>query len=344
MRSVPSSGLNWAFREQPTSDYGIDAQAEKLNDHGKAGGKLIALQIKTGASYFRKRGDGYVYYGEERHREYWTNHSLPVFLILHNPETGGTLWQRIERHLIEDGDDGRWAIQIPANQTLDKEHEPYIAAGIASDLPSLRRARLALDLPLIKKFEEHSECYLRVDEWVNKSLNFRGADVVFSEEPDAEADLEIGVFMAGSTIDRFMAVAFPWLDWSLHEYIDAFEGAGEVAVHVLRVELSANNSLQGGDGNDFLDGEDGNDALHGPQHALGRYRVLIHVICPGGERTAEVIGPWAVDGRGEDSVADLLCPEFLRLWRSGEEDIDFPINEELHRRSVRIGPRGRSTM
>ena len=86
--------LNWAFREQPTSDYGIDAQAEKLNSDGKGGGKLIALQIKSGASYFRKRGDDYVFHGEERHREYWINHSLPVFLILHNPDTIVTLWQR----------------------------------------------------------------------------------------------------------------------------------------------------------------------------------------------------------------------------------------------------------
>lgn len=30
--------LGWAFREQPTSDYGIDAQAEKLRPGGKAGG------------------------------------------------------------------------------------------------------------------------------------------------------------------------------------------------------------------------------------------------------------------------------------------------------------------
>jgi hypothetical protein len=41
--------LGWAFLEQPTSDYRIDGQAEKLNPDGKAGGKLIALQIKTGA-------------------------------------------------------------------------------------------------------------------------------------------------------------------------------------------------------------------------------------------------------------------------------------------------------
>lgn len=232
------SRLNWVFREQPTSDYGIDAQAEKRNPDGQAGGKLIALQIKSGPSYFRVRGDGYVFYGEARHREYWSNHSLPVFLILHNPDTNVTLWQRIEEHLIEDGKDGRWAISIPRNQTLDEDNERFIALGIASDQVSMRRAQLALDLPAIRQFAAQPDIYLRVDDWVNKTLNFRGAEAVFSEEPDAEADLYFDVAMPAYTIDYFMAVFFPWLDWTLHEYQDADDGAGEVAVHILSVKLS----------------------------------------------------------------------------------------------------------
>gem|GEM_PF-6361434 len=36
-----------------------------------------------------------------------------------------------------------------------------------------------------------------------------------------------------------MAVLFPWLDWSLHEHIGEENGAYEVAVHVLEVELNA---------------------------------------------------------------------------------------------------------
>lgn len=231
--------LDWIFREQPTSDYGIDGQAEKRNPDGKAGGKLIALQIKSGSSYFRARGDGYVYYGEARHREYWTNYSLPVFLILHNPITNITLWQRIEEHLIEEGENGGWAIGIPRDQTLDQEHEHFIAAGIASDFASTRRAQLALDLPAIRQFAEQPDIYLRVEDWVNKTLNFRGAEVVFNEEPDAEADLTFDVAMPAYTIDYFMTAIFPWLNWTLHDYRDADDGAGEVAVHILRVELSA---------------------------------------------------------------------------------------------------------
>lgn len=41
------------FREQPTDDYGIDAQIETM-EKGYATGKLIAVQIKSGISFFMK--------------------------------------------------------------------------------------------------------------------------------------------------------------------------------------------------------------------------------------------------------------------------------------------------
>ena len=46
------SKLGWTFREQPVSDYGIDAHIELVKDN-KATGQLIALQIKSGKSWFK---------------------------------------------------------------------------------------------------------------------------------------------------------------------------------------------------------------------------------------------------------------------------------------------------
>lgn len=142
--------MRWAVREQSTSDFGIDLQAEKLDDLGQGTGRLIALQVKTGKSWFRRRASDYVYYGEERHRTYWTNNALPVFIVIHDPDDDVTLWQRVERHLIDDGENGRWAIAIPKGNVLDERHEQFILAGIASDEGSVRRHRLALDIPLIE--------------------------------------------------------------------------------------------------------------------------------------------------------------------------------------------------
>ncbi|WP_408954255.1 DUF4365 domain-containing protein, partial [Kribbella solani] len=43
--------LGWLFREQPTEDYGIDAQVE-IVDGDKVRGRLLAFQIKSGESWF----------------------------------------------------------------------------------------------------------------------------------------------------------------------------------------------------------------------------------------------------------------------------------------------------
>jgi hypothetical protein len=68
-------------------------------------------------------------------------------------------------------------------------------------------------------------------------VNIRGASFVLSDNPDDDADFEVDAWMPG-TIDEFMDWYFPWLDWELHEYIGEEEGSFEVAVHVLRAELS----------------------------------------------------------------------------------------------------------
>ena len=49
--------LGWLFREQPTEDYGIDAQVEVV-DGEAVRGKLLALQIKSGLSLFREPAPG----------------------------------------------------------------------------------------------------------------------------------------------------------------------------------------------------------------------------------------------------------------------------------------------
>ena len=49
--------LDWLFREQPTEDYGIDAQVEIVEGEAVSG-KLLALQIKSGPSWFEQAGPG----------------------------------------------------------------------------------------------------------------------------------------------------------------------------------------------------------------------------------------------------------------------------------------------
>ena len=52
--------MRWLFRRQLESDFGIDAQVEVVED-GRPTGQLVAIQIKSGASFFRVRGRDQVF-------------------------------------------------------------------------------------------------------------------------------------------------------------------------------------------------------------------------------------------------------------------------------------------
>jgi len=111
--------FHWIFRPQPICDMGIDAHVERA-DKGKPTGKKIELQIKTGSSHFKKYEDGLVFYGENVHLEYWTNHSNPVVLVGHLPDTGKTYWVKITNEHIEKTPKA-WKIKIPYSQELNSK-------------------------------------------------------------------------------------------------------------------------------------------------------------------------------------------------------------------------------
>lgn len=89
-------GLSYFFREQETSDFGIDAHVELVKDD-KASGELIALQIKGGHHAFKHAvANGWHYPVTHRHAQYWLNHSLPVVLVLADLESRQCYWQVID--------------------------------------------------------------------------------------------------------------------------------------------------------------------------------------------------------------------------------------------------------
>ena len=108
----------YIFREQPISDYGIDAHIEVVEKEIVTG-KLIALQIKTGTSWFQEfTPQGYVFRGDNEHLEYWIEHSLPVLIILHNPETHISYWQAIKTENVIPTGKG-WKIIVPEIQRIN---------------------------------------------------------------------------------------------------------------------------------------------------------------------------------------------------------------------------------
>jgi hypothetical protein len=110
--------LGWIFRDQPIADYGIDAHVE-IKEDDKATGKLIALQIKSGESWFKtKENGGIVFYCDAKHLEYWHNHSLPVMVVLYSDIEQTAYWQIVNNNTVKKNKKG-WKIIIPFKQKVD---------------------------------------------------------------------------------------------------------------------------------------------------------------------------------------------------------------------------------
>jgi tetratricopeptide (TPR) repeat protein len=107
----------WIFREQPTLDYGIDAQIE-IFENQYPSGKLIAIQSKSGLSFFEKPNDNsFQFYPEEKHVQYWLGHYLPVILVLYHPEQKQAYWQIvIEENVVSTGKG--WKIYVPKDNNF----------------------------------------------------------------------------------------------------------------------------------------------------------------------------------------------------------------------------------
>ncbi|KJC36728.1 hypothetical protein UB31_35710 [Bradyrhizobium sp. LTSP849] len=230
--------LGWIFREQTVVDYGIDAQVEIATEKEPTG-RLLALQIKSGKSFFRKRGDNYVYYGEERHLRYWRGHSLPVAIILHDPETDLTLWQRVDTSAIRYGKGGKWSIDIPPYQILNASAAEALARGV-SDASAFRKLRLTLDLPMIRKFADKFEIYFVIEEWVNKSLSFRDCKIYFDSDQidNGDPDYIVSQWIPTHSLDEYMADVWPWLSYEYFDEEPERSGAEEVEEHKINVTLS----------------------------------------------------------------------------------------------------------
>ena len=228
--------MEWIFRRQLESDYGIDAQVEVVCEEGNPTGKLIGLQIKSGQSFFRKQGEDYTFRGKKQHLDYWDKHCLPVILVLHNPVDGMTLWQRIERHLVNEAAKGTWSIRVPKEQRLVAGSAVALLQSLPrSDPESDRRNRMALDVDLIRRVDDEGYAFVAIDEWVNKSLNFRAASISF-EDYDAAPDHSIEFTMSAHNPSCVFDWIFPWLDFS---YVDVSEEySSEVLKHVFEVKLN----------------------------------------------------------------------------------------------------------
>lgn len=141
VKAVEEAALHadWFFREQPITDQGIDAHIEKFElVKGKKGddevgtGRLIALQIKGGSSYFsRPSPNGWWFTFTARKANLWLGHALPVLVVLVDLDSGEMYWQRVSAAtVIKTG--RNYKIEVPRGQTVATASAEWleIASGL----------------------------------------------------------------------------------------------------------------------------------------------------------------------------------------------------------------------
>ncbi len=89
------------YRQYTNSDHGIDGEIEFKNWHGKASGRRVYLQLKSGDSYlYKRKEDGAEIFTikKPRHSEYWQQQAYPVMLVIRTSD-GTIRWMDVSEYL-----------------------------------------------------------------------------------------------------------------------------------------------------------------------------------------------------------------------------------------------------
>ncbi len=232
---IVTADFKWIWREQPVADFGIDAQIEVVDRYRKPTGKLIAVQVKTGVSYFQGARETHPFYIDQEHLKYWDQHSLPVILILHNPDDEQTIWQRADLHSARPTKT-RWCIDVPKTKAFDAECMSELQGQVWMDDSISLRRRFALDRQFMNILKGR-DAFVTIRLWLNKSLRFREIQVRFDDPYKESPDYEIPIMVTWNyEVSDLMRHFLPWLEYDYFE--EPEENSGEVEDHVMAVWLS----------------------------------------------------------------------------------------------------------
>lgn len=231
VQQIVASDLEWIFREQPTDDYGIDAQIEVVKDN-TATGQLLAAQIKSGSSYFTKESDeGWWYALKKDDLAYWLEHSLPVVVVIYDPVTKSAYWQAVNEQTVVTGKRGGKRLLIPKTRELSQCSKDELESTAEGKPYDLRIRKLRLSLPWMKLIQSGRRLLLEADEQVNKSSSRGFVQLVSVNETNGNSvKMDGWYFNVGqSAFEDALPSLFPWADIILHK--ETYDNADNDAWH-----------------------------------------------------------------------------------------------------------------
>lgn len=322
--------LEWFFRPQEVSDQGIDAHIEKFEwVAGKDGksyevgtGRLIAIQIKGGPSYFSKPSpNGWWFSFDKKKHKLWLGHALPVIVVLVDLEQDELYWQRVTvRTAIKAG--AGYKLEIPRTQRVREADSEWV--DLASGLERHAEARYEYSLQSLPPDVQHK--------FENRQIKERADTALLAMH------LSEGRLNPRGTVAALLATSPPWLsrnaDWawaavgayaSDHDVHDlaaeAFERSSHAAVGPLRTQSLVSAALH------VREADPGRcDALLGRAETLADDEVVLAVA-----RTVTSVpvgdgSPWSLDPllvSGDERIAHSAVAQrvlALAARRLGDHD------------------------
>ena len=188
---------NWMFREQPVNDIGIDAHMEYVESSGNPK-QLLALQIKTGESWFKEEKEGYIVFRDinERQYNYWTTNSLPCIVVLYSPNNDVCIWQKLTTETIEKtkGGEGKgFFVKVPLSQVFlnDLSNEQLLSF---TNLPEhiINYNFLLSQKEFMQIIQDGGEVKLHSIEWINKTSG-RGETELIVDDGESIKSIHIRI-------------------------------------------------------------------------------------------------------------------------------------------------------
>lgn len=205
---------NWMFREQPVNDIGIDAYMESVDGNGKIE-QLLAVQIKSGPSFFKEEKDSCVIFRDinERQYNYWITHSLPCILVLYNPNDNICIWEKLTDETIRKTGKG-YAVSVPKSQVF-LDDESITELKHFSSLPEfiVNFNFLYSQLEFMKIIDSGGIVKLHATEWVNKSIG-RGTIKLIVDNQDEIEEYNYPYWFPFALYTDVFKKLFPWAEFT----------------------------------------------------------------------------------------------------------------------------------
>jgi len=158
---IVNNELKWIFRRNHNEhDFGIDGYLDIVTELGAVTGQTIAVQIKTGKSFFKiKESKGFVFYGEKKHLNYYINLQTPILIILCDPQDELCYWSLFDINKIDSTLKG-WKTIVRKNQIFSINTKQKLLDIVGPPINALKDIEAQWNLNRELKESDYIHCII----------------------------------------------------------------------------------------------------------------------------------------------------------------------------------------